>query len=115
MDVDALRALCLSFPGAVETQPFGEGVWVPKVGGKMFAIVGTHGGGPSISLKAEPALVESLQDSYEAIGPGYHLNKRHWVTCAADRLDDALLHDLAEDSYDLVVDGLPRSKRPVRR
>jgi predicted DNA-binding protein (MmcQ/YjbR family) len=44
------------------------------------------------------------------------LNKRHWITVdLAGDLPDGLAEELLVDSYDLVVDGLPRSSRPVLR
>jgi predicted DNA-binding protein (MmcQ/YjbR family) len=63
-------------------------------------------------VKCDPALAEDLRASYDAIRPGYHLNKRHWITMTlgADA-GDALVRDLIEDSHDLVR---PRP-RPRRR
>jgi predicted DNA-binding protein (MmcQ/YjbR family) len=40
------------------------------------------------------------------------MNKRHWNTVVADgELPDRLVRELVEDSYDLVVAGLPRAER----
>ena len=65
-----------------------------------------------VSLKSEPELALQLRASYAAIRPGYHLNKRHWNTVTLDgSLADALVRDLVEDSYDLVVSALPRRTR----
>ena len=109
----ALRACCLSMPGAVEEFPFGAGTSVFKVGGKIFAISSLGSQPLEVSLKCEPVLAEQLRVTYPAIRPGYHLSKRHWNTVTLDgSLEDALVRDLVEDSYDLVVDGLPRSARP---
>ena len=108
-----LRRLCLSFPGATEEFPFGEGVSVFKVGGKMFALSRLAGRPLEVSLKCEPELAAQLRLTYSAIRPGYHLNKRHWNTITLDgSLEEAMVRDLVEDSYDLVVDGLPRGQRP---
>jgi predicted DNA-binding protein (MmcQ/YjbR family) len=108
----ALRRLCLSFPGASEEFPFSEGVSVFKVGGKMFALSRRAARPLAISLKCEPALAEQLRATYPAITGGYHLDKRHWNTVTLDgSIDDEMLHDMVEDSYDLVVDGLPRRAR----
>ena len=66
-----------------------------------------------MSLKCEPELAVSLRGSYpDAIAPGYHLNKRHWNTVLCDgELDDAMLRDMVEDSYDLIVAAMPRAVR----
>jgi predicted DNA-binding protein (MmcQ/YjbR family) len=44
--------------------------------------------------------------------PGYHLNKRHWNTVIIDgSLSDAVIRDMIEDSYELVVGKLTRARR----
>ena len=53
-------------------------------------------------MKCEPELGERLRASYEAIVPGYHLNKRHWLTITVSGVPDRMVRDLIEDSYDLV-------------
>ena len=108
----ALRRRCLSFPAAVEEFPFSPGVSVFKVGGKMFALSALDREPLQVSLKCEPELAEQLRLSYPAIAPGYHLNKRHWNTVTLDgSLDDRMVADMIEDSYDLVVDGLTKRER----
>jgi predicted DNA-binding protein (MmcQ/YjbR family) len=109
---DELRDLCLSFHGSEETFPFGPETSVFKVAGKMFALSRLAGAPLSVSLKCEPALAEQLREAHAAIAPGYHLNKRHWNTVTIDgSLPAATVHDLVEDSYDLVVSALPRARR----
>jgi predicted DNA-binding protein (MmcQ/YjbR family) len=116
MDADELRQWCLAYPGAVEDFPFGPEHSVFKVGGKMFALSSLDRTPLEVSVKCEPELAVDLRDSYDAIRPGYHLNKRHWNTITLDdSLPDQLVRDLIEDSYDLVVDALPRRKSPRPR
>jgi predicted DNA-binding protein (MmcQ/YjbR family) len=99
-------------PGATEEFPFAEGVSVFKVEGKMFALSRLAGDPLEVSLKCEPELAEQLRLTHAAIRPGYHLNKRHWNTVTIDgSLEDRMVFDMIEDSYDLVVDGLPRARR----
>jgi predicted DNA-binding protein (MmcQ/YjbR family) len=112
MDRKALRRLCLSFAGSEETFPFGPETSVFKVAGKMFALSRLGGRPLSVSLKCEPALAEELRAAHPAIGPGYHLNKRHWNTVVIDgSLPEQMIADMIEDSYDLVVSRLPRARR----
>ena len=107
-----LRALCLGFPGAEETHPFGPRPTVFKVHGKIFAIAALDADPPSVSLKCEPALAEQLRAGHPAITPGYHLNKRHWNTVRVDgSLPEPFVRDMVEDSYDLVVESLPKRIR----
>jgi predicted DNA-binding protein (MmcQ/YjbR family) len=107
-----LRAYCLSFPGSVETFPFGLGVSVFKVAGKMFALSQLDQRPLRVSLKCEPMLAEQLREAHAAVLPGYHLNKRHWNTVIIDgSLPAQTIEDMIEDSYDLVVSQLPESRR----
>jgi predicted DNA-binding protein (MmcQ/YjbR family) len=109
MDAAGLRDLCLGFAGAVEERPFGPVTTTFKVAGKIFALSALEAEQLSVSLKCEPELAEQLRVSYPAVVPGYHLDKRHWNTVALDgSLSDQLIRDMVEDSYDLVVDGLPK-------
>jgi predicted DNA-binding protein (MmcQ/YjbR family) len=112
MAPEELRRVCLSLPGALETFPFREGLAVFKVEGKIFAISRLFATPLEISLKCEPELAEQLRATHEAIRPGYHLNKRHWNTVALDgSLADEMVRSLIEDSWALVVDGLPAHVR----
>jgi predicted DNA-binding protein (MmcQ/YjbR family) len=96
----------------MEDFPFGPEHTVFKVGGKMFAITALDLTPLKVSVKCEPELAVQLRATYAAIRPGYHLNKRHWNTVTVDgSLPDQLIHDLIEDSYDLVVSGLPKRTR----
>jgi predicted DNA-binding protein (MmcQ/YjbR family) len=109
---DELKAICLGFNGAEETYPFGPETAVFKVEGKIFALSGLRDEALRVSLKCEPGLAEQLRAAHPEIIPGYHLNKRHWNTVLLDGdLDDAMVRDMVEDSYDLIVAALPRAKR----
>jgi predicted DNA-binding protein (MmcQ/YjbR family) len=83
-----------------------------KVAGKMFALSMLEGRPLQISVKCEPELAVQFRSSYEAIAAGWHLNKRHWntITVGGD-CPDKLVRDMIEDSYDLVVEALPKQKR----
>ena len=113
MTARALRKLCLSFPGAVETFPFGPEHSVFKVEKKLFAISALRASPLRVSLKCEPELAESLRASYpDEVTPGYHMNKRHWNTVIADGgLPDEMVRDMVEDSYDLIVAAMPPAAR----
>jgi len=112
IDAEALRAWCLARPGVTEEKPFGPMTTVFKVAGKLFALSPLESEPLQISLKCEPDLAEALRRDYDAVRPGYHLNKRHWNTVTCDgSLPDAMVLDMLEDSYDLVVSGLPRATR----
>lgn len=88
--------------------PFGEEALVFKVMGKMFALTDITEFS-SINLKSDPDKAVELRERYEAIIPGYHMNKKHWNTVLLDgSLPERLILSLVDDSYDLVVAGLTK-------
>ena len=113
MTARELRQLCLSFPGAYEEFPFTPVHSVFKVEKKLFAISELGATPLKVSLKCEPELAEQLRASFpDAIVPAYHLNKRHWNTVlVGGSVPDAMVRDMVEDSYDLIVAAMPRAVR----
>lgn len=112
MTAAQLRRACLSRTGANEEFPFGPGTSVFKVAAKMFALSPLGSRPLRVSLKCEPEIAQRLRGAHEEIVPGYHLNKRHWNTVYLDgSLPDSMVLDMLEDSYDLVVAGLPAAVR----
>ncbi|WLP86292.1 MmcQ/YjbR family DNA-binding protein [Corynebacterium stationis] len=101
-------------PGTELTHPFGPDFDVWKIRGKMFLFLTVLDGEPIVNLKAEPLDSEALRSTHQDITPGWHMNKKHWITIRPDGTVDALLFDeLVTDSYLLVVEKLPKKKQPV--
>ncbi|MGW5588155.1 MmcQ/YjbR family DNA-binding protein [Streptomyces sp. NPDC003857] len=113
MTPQELRAFCLSFNAAVENFPFDPQTSVFKVCGRLFALTNLAGRPLKVNLKCDPEDAVRLRTEHEGlIAPGWHMNKRHWNTVTVDGgLTDRLVRELVEDSYDLVVAGLPRADR----
>ena len=106
MTREQVLELCRRFPGALEDYPFGDGLAVFKVAGRMFALVSLDGDPGSVNLKCDPGLALELRAVYAAVRPGYHQNKRHWNTVELDgSIDDDELREMIDHSYDLVVNG----------
>ncbi len=98
--------------GAEATFPFGPEALVFKVVGKMFALVSQMEEVPRLTVKCVPQDGELLTCQFESIIPGYHMNKRHWITIYLDgELADEMIKELAKDSYNLVVSKLPKADR----
>ncbi|WP_037675712.1 MmcQ/YjbR family DNA-binding protein [Streptomyces griseus] len=113
MTPEQLRAFCLSFNAATEDFPFRPEISVFKVLGKLFALTNLDARPLTVNLKCDPEdAVRQRADHPGLIVPGWHMNKRHWNTVTVDAgLPDQLVRELIEDSYDLVVAGLPRAER----
>lgn len=115
MDRHELRAYCNSKIAAEETFPFDETTLVFKVMGKMFALMGTdipEDQPQTVNLKCDPTLAQILRETYSAVIPGYHMNKKHWNTVILDGTvpDDEII-EMIDHSYDLVVKGLKKADR----
>jgi predicted DNA-binding protein (MmcQ/YjbR family) len=106
--IEELRDYCIAKKGVIEDFPFDEETIVFKVGGKMFALANIDDF-DGINLKCDPAKAVELREQYEAIQPGYHMNKKHWNTLEMDgSLPVKLIKELIDHSYDLVVASLPK-------
>lgn len=101
-------------PGMTLEYPFGPEWEVFKVRGKVFMLQTVRGGEAMVNLKARPEDGEALRATFAEIAPGYHMNKRHWITLSpGPGLTPELVDELVTESYLLVVQGLPRRTRPV--
>ncbi len=107
------RARADELPGAELQHPFGPEWDVYKIRGKVFMLLTAVTGEPIITLKADPEDARALCENYRNITPGYHMNKKHWITVRPGPLDEGLVEELVTDSYLLVVQKLPRAIRPV--
>ena len=71
-------------------------------------------GEPVVTLKADPADAVALRKAHTDITPGYHTNKKHWITLhPGGDVNAGLVDELVTDSYLLVVERLPKQQRPV--
>ena len=111
---ETARTRAEELPAVELTRPFGPEHDVAKVVGKMFLLLTEVRGRPIVVLKADPRDSEALRQAHPDITPGYHMNKRHWITLEpGGDLDEEMIRELVTESYLLVVERLPRAKRPV--
>ncbi len=113
MTADELLEFCLSLPQAIETFPFGEETSVFKTSGngKIFALSSLGIEPLTVSLKCDPEESRALRQEFPQITPGYHLNKKHWITIVLDgHVDDDLVRQLIQDSHALVRPKVPRAR-----
>jgi len=111
MNRDSIVSYCLDKPGAREDYPFGPEPLVVKAGSKMFALV--SGNEPvRISLKCDPDTAIMLRQEFEAVKPGYHLNKMHWNTVVVDgSVPEQDVRWMIDHSYALVLKSMPKRER----
>ena len=112
MKLEILRPELLAKKGVTEETPFGPDALVFKVMGKMFALVAWTEKPLRITLKCDPDLALTLRCQYQAVQPGYYMNKKHWNTVTLDQtIPDVEILGMIEDSYKLVVKGLKKNDR----
>lgn len=109
MNIEEVRDYCLGKKAVEETFPFDEHTLVFKVLGKMFALCALERFPPQINLKCDPERALELREEYDGvIYAGYHMNKKHWNTIEINQVPVAVIKDLIDHSYQLVVDKMPK-------
>jgi predicted DNA-binding protein (MmcQ/YjbR family) len=110
MNVDWLREVCLSFPGATEQIQWGSDLLF-KVGGKMFAVAPLEPAPVCLSFKASQESFAELTERPNII-PAPYLARAQWVALQTrDALPTDELARLLRDSYDMVFAKLPKKAR----
>lgn len=108
MDIEFYRNYCLNKKGVTEEFPFDKNTLVFKVYGKIFALFDIDNF-ESINLKCNPENAILLREQFNEIKPGYHMNKKHWNTLSfSNNISDNLIIQLTDDSYNLVLNSIPK-------
>ena len=103
------RCYLLSKPEAREDFPFGPSLYVYKIKGRMFALIRYVKNTAKINLKCDPQEAMVLRDIFEAVEPGYHMNKAHWNTVTLDgSIPQGEIERMIDRSYELVVKNLTK-------
>lgn len=109
---ETAEAAAMHLMGAECSQPFGPGVDVYKAFEKIFLLCSQHQGQQIVTLKCAPENSIMLRDIYPSIKPGYHMNKKHWISIyPGDEIHADLVKNLVEDSYDLILKTIPKKKK----
>jgi predicted DNA-binding protein (MmcQ/YjbR family) len=109
---DALLTYCLAKPGAYPDEPW-EGDVVAKVGGKIFSFNGDATVGVKCGSTADEA-AELRQRYPNDVTVMAYIGRFGWNTVRIDgAVADDELFELIDASYEAVVAGLPKAKRPA--
>jgi predicted DNA-binding protein (MmcQ/YjbR family) len=107
MNVDSIRAFCLSFPSAAENLQWGDDLCF-KVGGKIFTMIGLDNA--RLCFKCTPESFAELVER-EDIHPAPYVGRYKWVML--DRLDALRgdeLKDRIRESYEMVAAKAPKGR-----
>ncbi len=115
MTWDNLLAYCLAKPGAWRDEPW-EGDVVAKVGGKIFAFLGS-GQHPTVGVKCganREAADEWLRRYPGDVSVMAYIGRSGWNTLrVGGAIPDEELLEAIDESYDTVVSKLPKKDRPT--
>jgi len=111
--LNAIRQYCLKKPGKIkEDFPFDEEVLVLRVNGKIFLLTSLYDRPLAVNLKADPEQAIEWREQYEAVQPGYHMNKKHWNTVTLDgSIPRQTVLKMIDHSFEQVVKGLKKPER----
>jgi hypothetical protein len=113
MDIESVRAYCLSKPQVTEDFPFDETTLVFRLMNKIFACVDLERP-DSLTLKCDADYAVELRDRYACIEGAWHWNKKYWNQLPLDgELPDALVRSLIDHAYGEIVKKLPRKQRDM--
>ena len=114
MNGEQARSYFLSLPESLEDFPFGPDTPVFKIKKKMFGFLRHKNGIAHINLKCKPEEAMVIRDIFEAVIPGYHMNKEHWNTVILNgTVPREEIEKMIDTSYSLVVGNIRKSDRLV--
>ena len=121
LNVQQAETYLLSKPETSLYYPFGDEVKVFRVKNKMFATIahGSTAKGAKVddeakthywmNLKCDPDEAVMLRDIFKAVIPGYHMNKKLWVTVILDgSIPEGEIERMIDNSYMLVVSKMTK-------
>ena len=112
MNGEQARTYFLSLPESLEDFPFGPDTPVFKIKKKMFGFLRHKNGIAHINLKCKPEEAMVIRDIFEAVIPGYHMNKEHWNTVILNgTVPREEIEKMIDTSYSLVVGNIRKSDR----
>lgn len=81
---------------------------------KWFALFLYVKGRVCVNVKCDPFENPSLCELYEGITPGYHMNKRHWITIDLESdVPDNEIKVLFQDSYERTRKGYKKKNNKI--
>ena len=110
MEIDRVRAYCMSMPHATESLQWGDDL-VFKVGGKMFAALVLKPAPVWLSFQCTPEEFAELTER-PGIIPAPYSARYYWIALQTrEALNTSELERLLRNSYDMAVEKLPRKAR----
>lgn len=122
MNIEEFREYCLSFKGVYEKMPFpnvtnkySRDCLCFYVSSKWFCFVNIEIF-DFCCIKCDPNESGELQSRYVGITPGWHMNKKLWISVYFNQdVPDDMIKTLVKQSYGIVVNSLSRKEKEELR
>ncbi|HSL90336.1 MAG TPA: MmcQ/YjbR family DNA-binding protein [Ignavibacteriaceae bacterium] len=112
MNIESISEYCRKKKGVTEDFPFDEDTLAIRVMNKIFLLASLEKIPLQINLKCEPEYAVELRERYDAVQPGFHMNKSHWNTVILDGTIPVIeLKEMIDQSYEQVVKGLKKADK----
>jgi predicted DNA-binding protein (MmcQ/YjbR family) len=112
MNIESITEYCRRKRGVTEDFPFDEDTLAIRVMNKIFLLASLEKVPLQINLKCEPEYAVELRERYDAVQPGFHMNKSHWNTVLIDgSIPNSELKEMIDHSYEQVVKGLKKADK----
>ena len=99
MNIEEFREYCLSLNGVYEKMPFTN---VPDKYSRDVLCF----------YVCDPNESGELQARYSGITPGWHMNKKYWISVYFNQdVPDNKIKELIKQSYDIVYQSLPKKEK----
>ena len=120
MNIEEFREYCLSLKGVHEKMPFpnvadkySRDVLCFYISDKWFCFVNIEVF-DFCCIKCDPDESGELQGQYAGITPGWHMNKKYWISVYFNQdVPDEKIKELVSNSYDIVVKSLTKKEREM--
>jgi predicted DNA-binding protein (MmcQ/YjbR family) len=108
MNFESIYSHCIAKPHVHEDYPFDKTTLVFKVGGKIFLLIDSFNP-VSINVKCNPEKAIELREQFDGIKPGFHMNKKHWITIDLFAvIPENTVLECINHSYELVFKSLSK-------
>ncbi len=105
MDRAFVNSFCAELPGAEVSDPWGGGHDAWKVGGKMFACIGTANKGVSVKTPDVETAGLLIEMGRAERAPYFH---KSWVLVMFDTVDEREMRDRLLTAYAIIRNGLTK-------
>lgn len=95
-------------PYAKPRSPYGPDTLVFEIEGKQFCLFDLSMEWEFYNIKVDPELSEELRERHTCIRPGFHMNKRHWVSVDYESLSRPIHEALLRHASLQTVGGMSR-------